>query len=416
MNEIVVTNISKYAKMLAEKNYIKCGYIAVKDEDGIVITKSKINFMDVKEEDVVFVNDKNLETLDGNFRAAAVILLCAIKQDKTAGASAIVDSENILEFSSKNKVLKPILDDMAQICGISVKPAKKNIASEVLVALSGQRNCCFMPNAGAVVVGRTLDEVFTATLVLDKACNCEKLAESKGGTVAHTFFNALLEHVVFKLKYSKTNQAQQKEVESGEEVKAEEKQSAVITDEDKAIAQTIKDAGVRLLEENLVQGTWGNIAVKVDEKTMFATPSGIDYVLLQPEQMAKVDMDTLEWSGTNKATSEKGIHAVLLKGEGINATIHTHPFYGCILAAMGKAMPVPEKYQDVLGKEIPCAKAALPGTGKLVKNTAEAIGTAPACFMGHHGVIVRGKDLDDAFKICRALEDACKEYLGVSEN
>ena len=145
---------------------------------------------------------------------------------------------------------------------------------------------------------------------------------------------------------------------------------------------------------------------------MLATPSGIDYVMLKPEQMAKVNMETLEWTGTNKATSEKGIHAILLKGDkNINATIHTHPFYGCILAAMGKAMPVPEKYQDVLGKEIPCAKAALPGTSGLVKNVAAAIGDAPACFMGHHGVMVRGKDLEDAFAICRALEDACRDYL-----
>lgn len=411
MNEIIVNNINKYAKMLAEKEYIRSGYIAVKDEDGIVITKSKIDFRDVKDDDVVFVNDKNLETLDGNFRAAAVILLCAIKQDKSAAAAAIVDSANILEFSQKNKVLKPILDDLAQICGVSIKPAKKNIASEILVALNGQRNCCFMPNAGAVVVGRTLDEVFTATLVLDKACNCEKLAESKGGTTPHKPLNAFLEHVVFKMKYSKVNQAQQKEAEGGEKAKVEDRPSAVITDEDKKIAQAIKDAGVRLLDENLVQGTWGNIAVKLDEKTMFATPSGIDYVLLKPEQMAKVDMETLEWTGTHKATSEKGIHAILLKTPGITATIHTHPVYGCILAAIGKSMPVPEKYQDILGKEIPCAKAALPGTSGLVKNVAAAIGDAPACFMGNHGVIVKGKDIEDAFNICRALEKACELYL-----
>lgn len=180
--------------------------------------------------------------------------------------------------------------------------------------------------------------------------------------------DALLEHVVFKLKYSKTNQKQQKAAESGEKAQAEEKQSAVVSDDDKKIAQDIKDAGERLLDENLVQGTWGNIAVRIDDQYMFATPSGIDYIMLRPEQMAKVNMETLEWTGTNKATSEKGIHAILMQNDkNINATIHTHPFYGCALAAMCKALPVPEKYQDVLGKEIPCAKAALPGTGALTK-------------------------------------------------
>ena len=128
--------------------------------------------------------------------------------------------------------------------------------------------------------------------------------------------------------------------------------------------------------------------------------------------MAKVDLETLEWTGSNKATSEKGLHALLLKGdENVGAVIHSHPVYGCILAAMGKNLPVPEEYREALGEEIPCAKAALPGTKKLIKNVGEAIGTAPACILAHHGVIVRGKDLEDAFRICRALEDACKAYL-----
>lgn len=412
MNELIVANVNKYARMLAEKKYLQSGYIAVRQDDGIVITNPKIDYSDVKAEDLTFVNDKNIESLEGNFRAAAVILYCAVRQDKNAGAAAIVDSDSTVEFSSKRKTLMPILDDLAQVCGISVKCAQKNVASDVVAALSGQRNVCLLPEAGAVVTGRTLDEVFTATLVLDKACNAEILAEKKGGTDHMNALDALLEHVVFKLKYSKTNQKQQKAAETGAEEKKEEKQTAVVSDEEKKIAQDIKDAGVRLLDENLVQGTWGNIAVRLDDKYMLATPSGIDYVMLKPEQMAKVDMETLEWTGTNKATSEKGIHAICLKNDdGITASIHTHPFYGCILAAMGKAMPVPEKYRDVLGDEIPCAKAALPGTSGLVKNVAAAIGNAPACFMAHHGVIVRGKDLEDAFNVCRALEDACRDYL-----
>ena len=412
MNELIVANVNKYARMLAEKKYLQSGYIAVRQDDGIVITNPKIDYSDVKAEDLTFVNDKNIESLEGNFRAAAVILYCAVRQDKNAGAAAIVDSDSTVEFSSKRKTLMPILDDLAQVCGVSIKCAQKNVASDVVAALSGQRNVCLLPEAGAVVTGRTLDEVFTATLVLDKACNAEILAEKKGGTDHMNALDALLEHVVFKLKYSKTNQNQQKAAETGAEEKKEEKQTAVVSDEEKKIAQDIKDAGVRLLDENLVQGTWGNIGVRLDDKYMLATPSGIDYVMLKPEQMAKVDMETLEWTGTNKATSEKGIHAICLKNDdGITASIHTHPFYGCILAAMGKAMPVPEKYRDVLGDEIPCAKAALPGTSGLVKNVAAAIGNAPACFMAHHGVIVRGKDLEDAFNVCRALEDACRDYL-----
>ena len=216
MNELIVSNVNKYARMLAEKKYLQSGFIAVKEDDGIVITKPRIDYSDVKEDDLVFVNDKNIESLEGNFRAAAVILFCAIRQDKKAGAAAIVDSDSTVEFSKKRKTIMPILDDLAQVCGVSVKCAGKNVASDVVAALSGQRNVCLLPEAGAVVTGRTLDEVFTATLVLDKACNIELLTESKGGTQHMNALDALLEHVVFKLKYSKTNQKQQKAAESGE--------------------------------------------------------------------------------------------------------------------------------------------------------------------------------------------------------
>lgn len=36
---------------------------------------------------------------------------------------------------------------------------------------------------------------------------------------------------------------------------------------EKELRQMVKDAGVRMLEENLVQGTWGNISIRLDEST-----------------------------------------------------------------------------------------------------------------------------------------------------
>lgn len=412
MNQQIVSNISKYAGMLSKEGFTECGYLAVKADGGMYITNAYSVFENLTAEDITFVTTKTVTDLDGNFRAAALILFSVFKNNADLGAAAIVDSNSIVEFSAKRKTLTPILDDMAQIDGISVRCAKQNNAVEVIMALAGLRNACFLPEAGAVVTGRTLDEVYTAALVLDKACNCYLLAERKGGVHPHSLLNAVLEHVVYKLKYSKKNQDSQKAAEEGKEVHTEERPSAIITDEQKALAQAVKDAGVRLLEENLVQGTWGNIAVRCGDKHMLVTPTALDYIMLQPSQMAVVNLEDGEWEGSNKPTSERKMHAALLNAHAdVNATIHTHPFYGCVLAAMGKDLPVPEQYRDILGDTVPCAKAALPGTKKLVKNVTSAIGDSKACFLGNHGVIVMGKDLEDAFKICRALEDACRDYL-----
>lgn len=411
-NQQIYENIKKYAAELSAAGYLRSGYVGASADDGLYITTPEADFADLKEDQVAFVTEKGIEQIEGNFRAAAVLILCALKAKKKAGAAAIVDSESILSFSGRRKTLPPVLDDMAQVDGVSVRTAIKNTAVEVVAALSGMRNACFLPGAGALVTGRTLAEVYTATLVLDKAATCYILAEPKGGAKHHNFLDAYLEHIGYTIKYSKKNQSSQKAAEEGKEVDLAEQPSAIVTDELKKLADEVKAAGVRLVKENLVQGTWGNIAVRIDDKTMLATPSALDYEMLQPEQMAVVDMETMEWKGSNKPTSEKGIHAkLLLTYPESNATVHTHPFYGSILAAMRQPLPVPEKYRAVLGDVIPVSKVALPGTGKLVKNTSEAMGDAPACFMANHGVIVRGKDLEDAFAICRALEDACRDYL-----
>ena len=149
-NEQVYESMKKYAAMLAADGYLECGYIAVKADDGLYITTPDADFKELKEEQVAFVTDKSVEELEGNFRAAAVL--------------AIVDSKSILEFSAKKVTLPPILEDMAQINGVSVRAAKQNTAAEVVNALSGARNACFLPDAGAVVTGRTLAEVYPTAI------------------------------------------------------------------------------------------------------------------------------------------------------------------------------------------------------------------------------------------------------------
>lgn len=236
-NEMVYENLKKYAAMLSEAGYIELGYIAVKADDGLYITTPDAEFKALAEEQVAFVTDKSVEELEGNFRAAAVLLICALKSKKEDGAAAIVDSKSILAFSSRRATLPPILEDMAQINGVSIRAVKQNTAAEVVNAIAGARNACFLPDAGALVTGRTLAEVYTGTLVLDKACNGFLLAEPKGGVQHLNSFEAWLEHMVYKMKYSKKNQSSQKAAEEGKELDTAEKPSAIVTDELMTVAR-----------------------------------------------------------------------------------------------------------------------------------------------------------------------------------
>ena len=106
------------------------------------------------------------------------------------------------------------------------------------------------------------------------------------------------------------------------------------------LGKILVDSGIKLLENNLVQGTWGNSSVRIDENTMLVTPSGLDYLSLKEDDMAIVDINTMEWKGKHKPTSERGIHAAIYRErKEINAVIHTHPVYCSIMSVVRQSLP-----------------------------------------------------------------------------
>lgn len=182
------------------------------------------------------------------------------------------------------------------------------------------------------------------------------------------------------------------------------------------LRQLVCDSGVKLLEENLVQGTWGNISVRLDEDNMLVTPTGLDYNHLTPEDMPIVKIsDPKVWSDGKKPTSERKIHAAVLASRPeINACIHSHPVFATIMASC--RMPLPaftEELKEVMGGDVKVGAYGLPGTKKLKKGTVEALEGRNACFMANHGVFCVGKTMEDAFNVLRVLEKSVYEFIKI---
>ena len=175
------------------------------------------------------------------------------------------------------------------------------------------------------------------------------------------------------------------------------------------LRQALVDYGNALVSCGLVQGTWGNLSVRLDEKYMLTTPSGLDYTRLTPEDMVKVEIETLKYEGSKKPTSEKGLHAAIyMNRPEIGAVIHTHAKYSSVFAAANKDMPVLEEYMDLFGPVIKLAKYALPGTKALKNNTAEAVGENYGAIMANHGMIAWEKTLKVLLKIVQKLRKMVK--------
>lgn len=167
------------------------------------------------------------------------------------------------------------------------------------------------------------------------------------------------------------------------------------------------DAGIRLMASGLIARTWGNISARISDTEFVITPSGRAYENLKPEDLVKCKIADCSYEGTNKPSSEKGIHAdgYRLRPE-CNFIIHTHQFYATVVGVTGQALKDPF---------VPCAAYGMPSTGKLRKAVASAVqdnSSSKAVLMTRHGALVLGNNYDDAFDIASKLEEDCKkEYL-----
>ena len=179
------------------------------------------------------------------------------------------------------------------------------------------------------------------------------------------------------------------------------------------IRQAVKDAGVKLLESNLVQGTWGNISIRIDDKKMVVTPSGMDYIRMRPEDTVVVDIETLEYTSEVKPTSEKKIHAAIYRDRPeIGAVIHSHPLWSSAVAAARVEMPVKdERHRKLIGESVRPGAYGLPGTKKLTEGAVEAMKGRNACFLANHGIIACAPTIDEAFEVCKAMEECSKNYI-----
>ncbi len=177
--------------------------------------------------------------------------------------------------------------------------------------------------------------------------------------------------------------------------------------------ETVIKAGKLLLEKDLVARTWGNVSVRLEGGRMAISPSGRTYEELTVDDIVIVDIETLEYQGGIKPSSEKGIHAAIYKArKDVNAVIHTHQMNASTCAAAGRTVPpILDDMVQILGPDVRVAAYALPGSKKLVKESVKALRGRTAVLLANHGAVCVGKSADDAFVAAQVLEKACKAFI-----
>ena len=166
----------------------------------------------------------------------------------------------------------------------------------------------------------------------------------------------------------------------------------------------------QLVVLGLNKGTSGNASVRC-EGGFLVTPSG-----MKIEDMSSTSMVKMSWDGSfdanKKPSSEWRFHRDIMQNKPeINAIIHTHSMFATTLACLHKDIP-PFHYMIAIagGDTIRCADYALFGSQALSDYALAALIERKACLLANHGMIVLGRDLDDALAVTLEVENLCEQY------
>ncbi len=168
----------------------------------------------------------------------------------------------------------------------------------------------------------------------------------------------------------------------------------------------------KMNDVGLNQGTSGNASTRVSGGLLI-TPSGLDYERTEPVDIVKIDMEGKVLRGHRNPSSEWHFHCrVMAAKPKAGALLHTHSINATTLACLGRGIP-PFHYMVAVagGRDIRCAPYATFGTEKLADAVLEALDGRIACLMANHGMIVLGRDIEDAFKRAVEIETLAAQYL-----
>ena len=177
--------------------------------------------------------------------------------------------------------------------------------------------------------------------------------------------------------------------------------------------ETIAQTGRDLLEKGLVARTWGNISCRINTNKMAISPSGLGYENMTEEDVPIYDFENDTFEGKRKPSSEKKVHSAAYRVFGdVDFVIHTHQDYATAVSLGEKEyIELTEEEERILGN-IEIAEYGLPGTDKLKENVEAAYKKgAKVVLMANHGVVVLGKNKDEAMEKVELLEKVCKRTV-----
>ncbi|MCF7806011.1 MAG: class II aldolase/adducin family protein [Candidatus Marinimicrobia bacterium] len=168
----------------------------------------------------------------------------------------------------------------------------------------------------------------------------------------------------------------------------------------------------RLSSIGMMPASDGNVSLRLDEKTVIITPTGIRKEQLKPQDLVHIQPEDDDVS--DRASSEWRMHAeIYRKFPDVNAVVHAHPVH---LTAWGLRDELPDisllyETAETIGNII-MIPAEEPGSAEYAKLVADALADASVGIMKRHGAVAVGESIEEAlFRLERAEHLAHVESL-----
>ncbi|MDC7234087.1 MAG: class II aldolase/adducin family protein [Spirochaetales bacterium] len=202
------TLICRTAALLRKEGYAAAkGCLSIREGSMIYITPESVNLSELKPKDLAEVDLESGKAVNGKNPAAGLPRHIAVYRNR-ADINALIHSTSpsVVCSSKAGEVIRPLLDDMAQSVGTTLKTAPSGTDSKSLnrlvKALKG-RNSVLLHEDGALCGSGTMDDAHAICQVSEKACQAWiESAILGGGHTINALESALMRFVYLK-KYSR---------------------------------------------------------------------------------------------------------------------------------------------------------------------------------------------------------------------
>ena len=174
--------------------------------------------------------------------------------------------------------------------------------------------------------------------------------------------------------------------------------------------QQLIAAALAMQASGLNRGTAGNISLRADDG-FYITPTGMPYAALTAADIPHMTLaGTI--SGQRKPSSEWSLHRDLYTARPhVGAVVHAHSPFAVSLACQRCDIP-PFHYMIARfgGDTVRCSRYEIFGSQELSAAALDAMTDRHACLLANHGLLVAGRDLEQALALAGELEELCEQY------